>query len=208
MPKGQFVSCLKFRKMISKGCIHHLVHVRDKDSETPILESVPIVNEFPEVLVFLQKENRLWIENEDSDHLRIVFQVLKEQQVFSKFSKCECWLRYVAFHGYIDSGKGIEIDSKKTDAVKSWPTPLSPLNIQNFLGKKIDLSLHQRRWLELLRYYDMSVLYHPGKANVVEDALSQLSMGSITHVEEDKKGFVHDVHTLARLGVWLVGSNE
>ncbi|WMV46431.1 hypothetical protein MTR67_039816 [Solanum verrucosum] len=35
--------------MISKGCIYHLVWVRDTDSKTPTLESVPIVNEFPEI---------------------------------------------------------------------------------------------------------------------------------------------------------------
>ncbi|WMV50720.1 hypothetical protein MTR67_044105 [Solanum verrucosum] len=35
--------------------------------------------------------------------------------------------------------------------------------------------------------YDMNVLYHPGKANVVVDALSRLSMGSVAHVEEEKK---------------------
>jgi len=49
MHKGQFVSCLKARKMIYKGCIYHVVRVRDIDSETPTLESVPGVNEFPEV---------------------------------------------------------------------------------------------------------------------------------------------------------------
>ncbi|WMV18712.1 hypothetical protein MTR67_012097 [Solanum verrucosum] len=49
MPKGQFGSCLKARKMISKGCIYHLVWVRDVDSETSSFESVPVVNEFSEV---------------------------------------------------------------------------------------------------------------------------------------------------------------
>ncbi|WMV45891.1 hypothetical protein MTR67_039276 [Solanum verrucosum] len=49
MPKGQFVSYLKARKMIYKGCFYHLVSVRDVDSETPSLESVPIVNVFLEV---------------------------------------------------------------------------------------------------------------------------------------------------------------
>ncbi|KAH0664080.1 hypothetical protein KY284_029011 [Solanum tuberosum] len=49
MPKGQFVSCLKDRKMISKGCFYHLVRVRDMDSKTLTLESVPVVNEFPKV---------------------------------------------------------------------------------------------------------------------------------------------------------------
>ena len=34
----------------------------------------------------------------------------------------------------------------------------------------------------------MSVNYHPGKANIVADALRRLSMGSVAHVEEKKKG--------------------
>ena len=50
-----------------------------------------------------------------------------------------------------------------------------------------DLNLRQSRWLELLKDYDMSVLYHPGKANVVADALSRLSMNSVSHVEDEKK---------------------
>ena len=40
--------------------------------------------------------------------------------------------------------------------------------------------------LEFLKDYDMSVHYHPGKANVVADALSRLSMSSVAHVEEKK----------------------
>jgi hypothetical protein len=33
--------------------------------------------------------------------------------------------------------------------------------------------MRQRRWLELIKDYDLEVHYHPGKANVVADALSQ-----------------------------------
>jgi hypothetical protein len=35
-----------------------------------------------------------------------------------------------------------------------------------------DLNLRQRRWLELIKYYDLEIHYHPGKANLVADALS------------------------------------
>ena len=54
----------------------------------------------------------------------------------------------------------------------------------------------------------MSVLYHPGKANIVEDTLSRVSMGSVSHVIEGKKELAHDVHRLARLGVRLFDSTE
>ena len=64
-----------------------------------------------------------------------------------------------------------------------------------------ELNLRQRRWLEVLKYYDMSVLYHPNKTNVVANALSRLTMGSVSHVEEAKKDLVKDVHRYARLSV-------
>ncbi|WMV54778.1 hypothetical protein MTR67_048163 [Solanum verrucosum] len=71
-----------------------------------------------------------------------------------------------------------------------------------------ELNLHQRRWLEFLKDYDMSVHYHPGKANVVADALSRLSMGSVAHVEEERKELAKDVHRLARLGVRLMSISD
>ena len=71
-----------------------------------------------------------------------------------------------------------------------------------------ELNLRQSRWLEFLIDYDMSVHYHPGKANLVEDALSILSMGSVAHVEEERKELVKDVHRLARLGVHLMSISD
>ena len=71
-----------------------------------------------------------------------------------------------------------------------------------------ELNLRQRRWLELLKDYDMGMLYHLGKANIVADALSRLSIGSVAHVENDKKQLARDMHSLARLGVRLLDSAE
>ncbi|KAH0683182.1 hypothetical protein KY290_021771 [Solanum tuberosum] len=67
---------------------------------------------------------------------------------------------------------------------------------------------NKRMWLELLKDYDMSILYHPGKANVVADALSRLTMGSTAHFEEDKKELAQEVHRPARLGFRLMDSTE
>jgi hypothetical protein len=39
-----------------------------------------------------------------------------------------------------------------------------------------DLNLRQHRWLELIKDYDLEIHYHPGKANLVADALSARRM--------------------------------
>ncbi|WMV50225.1 hypothetical protein MTR67_043610 [Solanum verrucosum] len=72
-------------------------------------------------------------ENEHIDNLRIMLQILKEQNLFAKFHKCEFWLCSVAFVVHIVSSKGIEVDPKKTDMVKSLPRPLTPSVIKSFV---------------------------------------------------------------------------
>ena len=54
----------------------------------------------------------------------------------------------------------------------------------------------------------MSVHYHPGKDNVVGDALSRLSMGSVVDVKEEKIELVKDAHRLAHLGFRLISISD
>ncbi|KAJ9545341.1 hypothetical protein OSB04_025048 [Centaurea solstitialis] len=49
-------------------------------------------------------------------------------------------------------------------------------SLQHIFDQK-ELNMRQRRWLELLKGYDYDLLYHPGKANVVADALSRKNHG-------------------------------
>ena len=77
-----------------------------------------------------------------------------------------------------------------------------------YLFTKKEFYLQQRTWLELLKDYDISVLYHPGNANVVADALSRLSKGILSHLDEVKKDLVKDVHRLVRLGLRLEDSSN
>ncbi|KAG8472925.1 hypothetical protein CXB51_034752 [Gossypium anomalum] len=195
------------------------------------------------------------------EHFRIVLQVLREKELYVKFSKCEFWLREVTFLGHVVSAEGIKVDSRKIEAILEWKPPRSVSEIQSFLGlagyyrrfvegfsvmaapltklirkrvpfvwtkkqqeafeklKKVlteapvliqpesgkdftvysdalhvglgcvliqedhkslkylltqkELNLRQRRWIDLLKDYDCSIEYQPGKANVVANALSR-----------------------------------
>ena len=71
-----------------------------------------------------------------------------------------------------------------------------------------EFNLCHRRWLEFLKDYDMSVHYHPGKANVVADAFNRLCMVSVAHVEEERKDLVKYIHRLALLGVLLMSISD
>ncbi|GJU20322.1 putative reverse transcriptase domain-containing protein [Tanacetum coccineum] len=84
----------------------------------------------------------------------------------------------------IDS-EGIHVDPAKIESIKDWETPKTLTEIHQFLGlagyyrrfieDQKELNMRQRRWLELLSDYDCELRYHPGKANVVADALSRKS---------------------------------
>ena len=45
-----------------------------------------------------------------------------------------------------------------------------------------DFNMRQRKWMELLEDYDFTLHYHPGKANVVADALSRKSRGVLVSI--------------------------
>ena len=71
------------------------------------------------------------------------------------------------------------------------------LNI--FLPKK-ELNLRQERWLELIKDYDCTIEYHPGKANVVTDALSSRPESTLSHM---RSGYFPLLVDLRALGVIL-----
>jgi len=70
-----------------------------------------------------------------------------------------------------------------------------------YIFQQKDLNLRQQRWMELLKDYDCTILYHPGKANVVADALSRKSMGSLNHIAISRRYLVKELHELEKRGV-------
>ncbi|GKE43976.1 putative reverse transcriptase domain-containing protein [Tanacetum coccineum] len=71
---------------------------------------------------------------EHEDHLRTVLEILRQKKLYAKFSKCEFWLRQVAFLGHIMSANGITMDPAKVEAITKWPRPTTVTKVRSFLG--------------------------------------------------------------------------
>ena len=65
--------------------------------------------------------------------------------------------------------------------------------------------MRQRRWMELLKDYDCTIEYHPGKANIVADALSRKSGSSLARLQV---GPIRNLVSLRSLNVGLQVNRE
>ena len=73
--------------------------------------------------------------NEDHvEHLWVVLQILREKQLYAKFSKCEFWLRQIGFLGHIVSAEGIYVDPQKVETIVKWEQSQTVTEIRSFLG--------------------------------------------------------------------------
>ncbi|GJR01191.1 putative reverse transcriptase domain-containing protein [Tanacetum coccineum] len=161
---------------------------------------------------------------EHEKHLKIILELLKNEELYAKFSKCEFWIPKVQFLGHVIDSKGIHVDPAKIESIKDWASPCRHRSssilrsccapILDYEGKRrfhaYATSFGRRVWalcgcreekvisyasrqledssrknyiglmvLELgavvftISDYDCDIRYHPGKANVVADALSR-----------------------------------
>nr|GEX13524.1 reverse transcriptase domain-containing protein [Tanacetum cinerariifolium] len=139
---------------------------------------------------------------EHGEHLKTILNLLRSEKLYAKFSKCDFWLDSMQFVGHVIDSSGVHViayasrqlrkneENYTTDdlelgavvfALRLWRYYLygtkctvytDHKSLQYILDKK-ELNMRQRRWIELLSDYDCVIRYHPGKANVVADALSR-----------------------------------
>jgi hypothetical protein len=72
-------------------------------------------------------------EEEHAGHLRLVLQKLRDHKLYAKLSKCEFWLRQVAFLGHVISKGGIFVDPSMVQDVLSSKALMSVSDIRSFL---------------------------------------------------------------------------
>ncbi|GJX36605.1 putative reverse transcriptase domain-containing protein [Tanacetum coccineum] len=83
-------------------------------------------------------------EKEHEEHLKEILELLKKEQLYAKFSKCEFWIPKVQFLGHVIDSRGIHVDPAKIESIKDWASPKTPTEIRQFLG----LAGYYRRFIE------------------------------------------------------------
>ncbi|GKA08160.1 putative reverse transcriptase domain-containing protein, partial [Tanacetum coccineum] len=70
---------------------------------------------------------------EHEEHLKLILELLKKEELYVKFSKSEFWIPKVQFLGHVIDSKGIHVDPAKIESIKDWASPKSPTEIRQFL---------------------------------------------------------------------------
>ncbi len=71
---------------------------------------------------------------EHAEHLRKVFQRLRENKLYAKFEKCEFGVTKVDFLGHRITREGLKMDDYKIKAILDWEPPKSVPALKSFLG--------------------------------------------------------------------------
>ncbi|GJZ89565.1 putative reverse transcriptase domain-containing protein [Tanacetum coccineum] len=81
---------------------------------------------------------------EHEGYLKKILELLKKEELYAKFSKCDFWLSKVQFLGHVIDKEGIHVDPTKIESIRDWALPKAPTDIHQFLG----LASYYRRFIE------------------------------------------------------------
>nr|GEV60292.1 putative reverse transcriptase domain-containing protein [Tanacetum cinerariifolium] len=69
---------------------------------------------------------------EHEEHLKLILELLKKEELYAKVSKCEFWIPKVQFLSHVIDSKGIHVDPVKIKSIKDWASPKTPTEIRQF----------------------------------------------------------------------------
>ncbi|GJY48903.1 hypothetical protein Tco_0438859, partial [Tanacetum coccineum] len=68
------------------------------------------------------------------ERLKAILELLKKEELYAKFSKCEFWIPKVQFLGHVIDSQGIHMDPAKIESINDWVSPKTPMEIRQFLS--------------------------------------------------------------------------
>jgi hypothetical protein len=95
-----------------------------------------VLNKFLDIFVLVFVDDILiYSKNRDvhEEHLILLLQVLREHQLYAKFSKCEFFQKQVHYLGHVISKEGVTVDPNKIRSIMEWPTPNDVSDTKSFM---------------------------------------------------------------------------
>jgi hypothetical protein len=86
------------------------------------------------------------------DHLRDVFNALRDACLYGNLEKCTFCTNIVAFLGYVVLEQGMELDLAKIEATENWPQPKTVTQVRIFLGLAGFYRCFVKDFVQLLRH--------------------------------------------------------
>ncbi|GJY89354.1 putative reverse transcriptase domain-containing protein [Tanacetum coccineum] len=93
----------------------------------PYLDKFMIVF-IDDILIYSKREQ------EHEEHLKLILELLKKEQLYAKLSKCEFWIPKVQFLGYVIDSQGIHADPTNIESIKDWASHKTAMKIRQYLG--------------------------------------------------------------------------
>jgi hypothetical protein len=72
-------------------------------------------------------------DSDHEEHMRLVLQKLRDNQLYAKYNKCEFWIDEMSFLGHIISNGGISMDPTKVKEIMAWSIPTIVSEVRSFL---------------------------------------------------------------------------
>ncbi|GJT14143.1 putative reverse transcriptase domain-containing protein [Tanacetum coccineum] len=172
------ISCTKAQEYLSKGCDVFLAHITTKEAKDK--SEGKFIEGFSKIAKSMTKLTQKNVKFDWGEKEEAAFQLIKQKLCSAPILALPKGSKNFIIHEKNYTTHDLELGTV-VFALKMWRHYLygtrctvftNHKSLQHIVDKK-ELNMRQRRWLELLSYYDCDIRYHPGKANVVSDALSR-----------------------------------